>query len=164
MARILIVEDNDLDFYELQRLLTNIKKLSIKEICRATCKRDVIDFLKHDDYTCIILSCSVPEEGLEILKQIKIEYDSEIPVLFLTSNGDELLATKAISLGAVNYFPKNKIGLITDVFVDCLTNSIEMKKIDISGALKEIKRKSKLIRSKLDLSFGQMPLVELTQL
>jgi CheY-like chemotaxis protein len=163
MPRILIVEDNDLDFYELQRLLTNIRKLSIREICRAKSKSDVIEFLKEGDFTCIILSCDMPEEGLDILKTVKIEYDSEIPVLFLTANGDELLATKAISLGAVNYFPKNKIGLITDLFIDCLQNSIEMKKIDISGKLKEIKIKSKLIRSKLDLSFGQCLPLELSK-
>lgn len=67
-----------------------------------------LQFLKTKTPDLIILDIDMPEiNGYELLKMIKeLEHLKEVPVIFLTSNGDKNHVVKAVAGGANDYVVK----------------------------------------------------------
>ncbi len=59
------------------------------------------------DYDFILLDYSMPKRtGLDVLKALK-EQDVNVPVIFLTGHGNEIIASEAIKQGAFDYVVKD---------------------------------------------------------
>ncbi len=59
------------------------------------------------DYGVVVSDYKMPEmNGLELLKKLRVEMDSDIPFIVLTGKGSEDFAKRAINLGIDRYFKK----------------------------------------------------------
>lgn len=146
-SKILIIEDWESDYLSMKKI---IEKEIKSEVFNVSCKEEALNTLKKEKFDCIILDYMLPDcNGLHLLDEIKQKFD--IPVLFVTGFGEEIIATKAIDLGATNYFSKDNITNSSDstLFIECLKKIIEMK--NFSESISEIKAKSKALNQKLNL-------------
>ncbi len=69
---------------------------------------------------CILLDYNIPDvDGLEFIEKLTAErYGKNIPIIFLTGQGTEMVAVKAMQLGVMDYIIKNHIN------ADILSRSI----------------------------------------
>ena len=59
-------------------------------------------------YDVLLVSYHLPDmNALELLKEIRDVHNLDIPVVFVTGNGDEEIALQALRLGAMDYIVKN---------------------------------------------------------
>ncbi len=105
---ILLVEDDHFDAIEFQRA---VKKclVEIEEIKICRYAEEALVTLETWLPDCIFIDYQLPKtNGLELLKQIK-ELVPRLPVIVLTSQGDERIAVEMMKAGAMDYFPKSEI-------------------------------------------------------
>lgn len=105
---ILLVEDDEIDALEFKRA---VKKADVEVEEIRTCKyaEDALTTLDSWMPRCIFLDYQLPKtNGLELLKRIK-KIAPAIPVIVLTSQGDERIAVEMMKAGAIDYFPKSEI-------------------------------------------------------
>lgn len=105
---ILLVEDDHFDAIEFQRA---IKKslVEIEEIKICKYAEEALVSLETWSPDCIFIDYQLPKtNGLELLKKIK-EMAPRLPVIVLTSQGDERIAVEMMKAGAMDYFPKSEI-------------------------------------------------------
>jgi PAS domain S-box-containing protein len=105
---ILLVEDDDIDAMELSRA---IKKSQVEVDEIRVCKYAEDALITLDSWTpdCIFLDYQLPKtNGLELLKRIK-KLAPKLPVIVLTSQGDERIAVDMMKAGAMDYFQKSEI-------------------------------------------------------
>lgn len=78
------------------------------QVSSASDGEEALDLIKQEDFDAIILDINMPRmNGLEFLKHIK-ENDqyASIPVIMLTTEGQDDDKDKAVSLGATAYMVK----------------------------------------------------------
>ncbi|TLU98238.1 hybrid sensor histidine kinase/response regulator [Dyadobacter luticola] len=105
---ILLVEDDDIDAMNLIRA---IKKSQVEIGDIQVCKYAEDAILKLESWTpgCVFLDYQLPKtNGLELLKKVK-RMSPKLPVIVLTSQGDERLAVEMMKAGATDYFPKSEV-------------------------------------------------------
>jgi two-component system cell cycle response regulator len=103
---ILYVEDKEDDFKLVKHALRNHSQLSLTRVksIRAAFKR-----LENDRFDLIFLDYMLPDgTGLDFLKAVNSE-GVETPVVVITGQGDELIASRIIQAGAYDYLPKGKV-------------------------------------------------------
>jgi PAS domain S-box-containing protein len=105
MPSILLVEDNDDHAILAQVALSSSDRMF--EVERAISAEECLDMLGARNYDAIVMDYSLPKRsGLEVLQDIeKLSYD--IPVVMITSHGDERIAVESIKLGAYDYVIKS---------------------------------------------------------
>lgn len=121
--RILLVEDNP-DHAELARGVL-MREKEIGEVVRVETGQDCLERLVGDrEFDLILLDYDLPGiNGLETLRKInKSGYD--IPVIMVTGQGNEAVATEAIKMGAYDYIVKtgNYLAALPTVAVKTLEN------------------------------------------
>ena len=63
---------------------------------------------KQKVYDVLLIDYHLPDmNGLELLKEIREVHNLDVPVVFVTGNGDEEVALQALRLGAMDYVVKN---------------------------------------------------------
>jgi two-component system, cell cycle response regulator len=105
--RILSIEDSDEDFKTIGALLKDERAI---ELFRASTIKEAFDTFKKTDISLIFLDHCLPDgTGFDFL--IGAEQKSiDIPVVIITGQGDEMLASQMIQAGAYDYLPKIKLG------------------------------------------------------
>ena len=104
MASILLVEDNDDHAMLARKALSGSDQMF--EVERAASADECLVMLDEKSYDAIVLDYSLPRRsGLEILQEIK-EAAYDIPVVMITSHGDEKVAVEAMKSGAYDYVSK----------------------------------------------------------
>jgi len=105
MASILLVEDNDDHAILAQTALSGSDRMF--EVERAISAEECLSMLGGRDYDAIVMDYSLPKKnGLEILQDIKkLSYD--VPVVMVTSHGDERIAIESVKLGAYDCVTKS---------------------------------------------------------
>lgn len=112
---ILIVEDNDEDFYAIQRGLRNSGVAN--NLIRCVDGEDAMEFLRHDGRyskssaivpNIVLLDLNLPKvDGKSILKFIKqTPHLSTIPVVVLTTSTDPEDIRKVYEMGGNSYIQK----------------------------------------------------------
>lgn len=120
--KILIIDDDKVD------MVTIIRSISQSEIIAnvesAFSAKDGFEKIKSLHYDLIFLDYMMPDsDGISFLKQIRAS-GIETPIIFVTSQGDEKIASQAILGGASDYIPKSL--LTPDGISQSIRNAIKM--------------------------------------
>ena len=103
---ILAIEDKDEDFRNVQQVLRDHHQLALT---RVKSIKDAFDRLENGRFDLIFLDYLLPDgTGLDFLESINRK-GIEIPVVVITGQGDELIASRIIQAGAYDYLPKAKV-------------------------------------------------------
>lgn len=105
--RLLIADDDDGDRMQLRRLI---------RACGLVCEIDEALDLNEAEaacasraYDCAIIDYRMPGgNGLKGIVALR-ERHPHLPIIMVTGQGDELIATEAIKLGAADYVPKSQL-------------------------------------------------------
>lgn len=105
--RILIIDDDRIDALSIKKsLMQSEAYLSIDYALDAT---TALQMLEKEEFDCIFSDLKLPDiDGITLMKTIR-EKGIKIPVVILTSYGDERVAAEAIRAGASDYIPKSLI-------------------------------------------------------
>lgn len=106
-VKILLVEDDDIDILAFERA---IKKGGLDyEVTVNDNTDEVLEMLKQEHFTCVFLDYLLPgSDGLSVLKKIRGE-GHRIPVVVVTSQGNEKIAVEMMKNGALDYITKEEI-------------------------------------------------------
>jgi DNA-binding response OmpR family regulator len=105
---ILVIEDDEIDRKALRRYLKSER--SDAEIVESHSCADGFSAMEKQDFDCILLDYQLPDgDGIELLQKLMLSDLGCPPILFLTGQGDELLAVDALKSGAADYIPKDTL-------------------------------------------------------
>lgn len=117
---ILAVEDSDQDFSTFVRLVADQEKLHLS---RSQTISEALDMLLQDKYDVVLLDYMLPDgNGLDFLKRMELAA-LETPVIAITGQGDELVASQMIKAGAFDYLPK--ASLKGEYFLRSIASTLE---------------------------------------
>ena len=142
LSSVLIVDDNVKNLQVLGGFLQN-EGLSVEF---AVDGNSALNWLEKKSFDLILLDIMMPKmDGYEVCSIVKKNpVLCETPIIFVTAKTDTESIVKGFELGAVDYVAKP---FIKDELLARIRTQIELKKSreEISGNLKEIKKKNKLI-------------------
>ena len=105
---ILLVEDDSIDAMEFQRAIKR-SQIEVQEIRVCKYAEEALQTLETWLPECVFIDYQLPKtNGLELLKRIK-RMAPHLPVIVLTSQGDERIAVEMMKAGAMDYFPKAEV-------------------------------------------------------
>jgi len=80
-------------------------------LTEATTISQAIEILKKKSFDCILLDYALPDsDGINFFEEFDIE-EISVPVIVITSHGDEFVAARFMRMGAYDYLPKS---ILTD--------------------------------------------------
>ncbi len=126
-VRLLIVEDDSDDFLILQKMLSEIKQRHFEMDRVSTCQ-EALERLGHNHHDVCLLDYRLEgRNGLDFLREV-VQKGYNIPIIFLTGQGDYEVDVEAMQLGASDFLHKNKIdGSMLD---RSIRYALERKKAD----------------------------------
>ncbi len=105
-AEILVVEESDADYENLEDILSpypNARLNRAKNMSRALGK------ITTGSYDLILSEYLVPDgNAMDLLRYLR-EGNHSIPLVVITGQGDEMIASQLIQSGAFDYIPKNRV-------------------------------------------------------
>ncbi|MFW6375664.1 MAG: PAS domain S-box protein [Thermoplasmatota archaeon] len=119
--RVLLVDDED-DFLEQTKIFLEKNIVDLK-IDTSHHVEDALKNMEKNDYDAVISDYQMPGmDGLEFLKVIREENESDIPFIIFTGKGRENVAIRALNLGANRYIqkggePKSQYSVLADAVV-----------------------------------------------
>ncbi len=101
-VRLLYVEDTEQDFLSVFNI---IKDWQWIHLTRANSLKEASELLEHNIFDLIFLDFHLPDgTGIDFLANLMKE-KNQIPVVFITGQGNEMIASRAIQEGASDYLP-----------------------------------------------------------
>ena len=148
--RIIIIEDSEEDAELIQEMLDH--HVDNKVLKRTDRLSSGLKLLKEESFDVVLLDLGLPDSnGLDAVSQIQTQAP-ELPVIVLTGLSDEVLAVKAISLGAQDYLVKGRFDV--NSLHRAIRYSIERQRLeteretvihDLQEALSKVKQLSGLL-------------------
>jgi CheY-like chemotaxis protein/anti-sigma regulatory factor (Ser/Thr protein kinase) len=106
MKRVLIVDDSDVDRMFAGKTLEKEKELEL-EFCRGA--REALEVIAGKTPDLVITDLMMPGmTGLELVDSVRANHPL-LPVILLTSRGNEEIAVEALQRGAASYVPKRML-------------------------------------------------------
>lgn len=103
---ILVVEDSDADFLKLSCILENYGKI---KLARAKTLKEANAVLAQGNYDLIVLDYILPDgNGLDFVKSMH-EKEINIPIVVITGQGNEVIASQFVKAGVYDYLPKANV-------------------------------------------------------
>jgi len=101
MACILVVDDEP----PIRRLLRNTLTVQDYRVAEAATAAEALDSLRRDKPDLVILDLGLPDvDGMDLIRKIRTQ--SPVPIVVLSSRGDERGKVMALDLGADDYVTK----------------------------------------------------------
>ncbi|TRX10816.1 response regulator [Flavobacterium gawalongense] len=120
--KILIIDDDRVDSITIIRSISHSG--IIADVESAFSAKEGIEKIKSFHYDLIFLDYVMPDsDGISFLKKLR-DLGVETPVIFVTSQGDEKIASQAILGGASDYIPKTL--LTPDGISQSIRNAIKL--------------------------------------
>ncbi len=105
---ILSVEDTDADYQKLTDILKTDSQVSLE---RAVSVKQGLAMVSEGNFDMVFLDYMLPDgNGMDFLNGLS-EKNLETPVVIITGQGDELIASKIIQKGAYDYLPKSSVSV-----------------------------------------------------
>lgn len=131
---ILLVEDSDEDFEMIKACLRDQKGV---DLSRARAIDEAVKKVEQGQFDLILLDYVLPDgNGLDFLKRLN-KKGMEIPVIVITAQGNELIASQVIQEGAYDYLPKEMVS--RESLSRSITNTME--KARLKGEIKKAQEK-----------------------
>jgi len=106
MTKILVVDDSPVDRCLAQGLL---ETQSAWEVLEAADGKQALAIVQKDSPDVVVSDLQMPEmNGLELVSAMR-EHNLLIPVIIMTSHGNEEIAVRALREGAASYLPKRSL-------------------------------------------------------
>jgi CheY-like chemotaxis protein len=106
MPRILVIDDDEVDRELAARCLAEIEEL---EIAYAEHGEEGLQSIAERIPDLVLTDLRMPGmDGLELVEKVRSEYPL-LPIVLMTSKGNELIAVKALRAGASSYVPKSDL-------------------------------------------------------
>ena len=103
---LLIVDDDRFIRRSLPRMLGRVDLFTIFE---GDNRDSVLDVINNNRVDCVLMDYYMEDiTGLELMRLFR-ERDISVPVIMLTGQGDEQLATEIMKAGAFDYIPKSRL-------------------------------------------------------
>lgn len=97
-----LIVDDDGDIRDVVRIALSQAGYQTEEAADGRAGLDAIARIKPD---LVVLDIGLPEmDGLEVCRTVRV--NSEVPILFLTAQGDEIDRIVGLEMGADDYLPK----------------------------------------------------------
>ncbi len=105
--KVLLVEDDDFDVLAFKRA---VKKGGLNYDIRVSqTANEVLELVQKEYFTCVFLDYLLPgNDGLSVLKKIRAK-GVKVPVVVVTSQGNEKIAVEMMKNGALDYITKEEI-------------------------------------------------------
>ncbi|MFO7714841.1 diguanylate cyclase [Desulfosarcina sp.] len=117
---ILSIEDKDEDFTKVKKNLRDHQQL---KMTRVKSLKEAFRCLEKGRFDLIFLDYLLPDgTGLDFLEAV-VSQGIETPVVVITGQGDELIASRIIQAGAYDYLPKDKIS--SKALLRIIANALE---------------------------------------
>lgn len=105
MPNILVVDDSETQIVFVKSVLQNLG-VSVRSAANG---REALDQLNEHPMDLVVTDMRMPVmDGLELIREMQTHHPS-VPAILLTGFGSEILATEALSAGAVNFLSKEYI-------------------------------------------------------
>ena len=122
--RILSIENSDEDFRDIQSVLNRINGI---QLSRAETLKDGLRLVDKISPDLVLLDYLLPGgDGFDFLRALKAD-KKDIPLVILTGQGDEMVASRLIQEGADDYLTKARFDL--ESIARCFRNVMERKKL-----------------------------------
>lgn len=123
MKTILIVDDNKLNLTTAKAVLSS--EYRVISVMRG---QQALTFLNENACDLVLLDINMPEmDGFEVLENIrKIEHCRNLPVIFLTADGDVGTETRCFEAGAVDFIAKP---FVSDVMRSRVGRALELEEL-----------------------------------
>ena len=103
---LLIVDD---DRFIRRSLLRMLGRVDLFTIFEGDNRDSVLDVINNNRVDCVLMDYYMEDiTGLELMRLFR-ERDISVPVIMLTGQGDEQLATEIMKAGAFDYIPKSRL-------------------------------------------------------
>jgi CheY-like chemotaxis protein len=110
-GRLLIVDDEALLVKRLTLLLADLAD----EVITASDGQEAIDILRTQTVHCVLCDIQMPRRsGLEVIAELRT-FNQDLPFIFLTSFGNDLLLREAAKHGALDFLNKPDLSGLDEV-------------------------------------------------
>ncbi|MCC9167275.1 hybrid sensor histidine kinase/response regulator [Pontibacter harenae] len=154
LLKILIIDDDNVDQMTIKRSLRKTDLLT--EVFTADTASKGIQMLQEKTFDCVFLDFKLPDmDGLELLQKVQ-EIEIVVPILVVTSHGDERIAANAIRLGAADYIPKNFLtpeGIYHSINSALRIHKVEQSRLEAERQFKSSQYQLEFIISNSPMSF-----------
>src|SRR6478672_2651345 len=135
-ASILIVDDRPDKLLAIEAVLEDLGE----NIVRAYSGREALRHVLAQEFAVILLDVNMPGmDGFETASLIRQRKNSEhVPIIFITAFGDEMLASRGYSLGAVDY-------ILTPVVPEVLRSKVSVF-VDLFRKTEQVQRQAESLR------------------
>jgi signal transduction histidine kinase/two-component SAPR family response regulator len=135
-VNILLVDDRPDKLLAIEAVLEDLDQ----NIVRAYSGREALRHVLTEDFAVILLDVNMPGmDGFETATLIRQRKSSEhVPIIFITAFGDEMLASRGYSLGAVDY-------ILTPVVPEVLRSKVSVF-VDLFRKTEQVRRQADSLR------------------
>src|SRR5258706_12769477 len=135
-VNILVVDDPPDKLVGLEAVLEGLGQ----NVVRAYSGREALRYVLLQEFAVILLDVNMPGmDGFETAELIRQRKNSEhVPIIFITAFGDEMLAARGYSLGAVDY-------ILTPVVPEVLRSKVSVF-VDLFRKSEQVKRQADSLR------------------
>ncbi|MCW5588613.1 MAG: hybrid sensor histidine kinase/response regulator [Legionellales bacterium] len=123
VVKILIVDDNEVDRLIYKEHIHNFPHQKNYEITTADTAEMALNLLATAQFDCVLIDYHLPDyTGLEFIDMIKQNFNAYPPIIMLTGQGNEDVASQALKLGVSDYIIKSR--LTQEALHRAITNSV----------------------------------------
>src|SRR4051812_31164367 len=135
-VNILLVDDRPDKLLAIEAVLEDLGQ----NVVRAYSGREALRYVLSHEFAVILLDVNMPGmDGFETAGLIRQRKSSEhVPIIFITAFGDEMLASRGYSLGAVDY-------ILTPVVPEVLRSKVAVF-VDLFKKSEQVKRQADTLR------------------
>ena len=142
---VLIIDDDKVDFDAMSKILAkNDSQITVEY---ASTGHEAL-FKLDNEFDAILVDYMLPDfDGLELVK--KIREKSMAPIVFVTGQGSEIVATQAIQNGCQNYFPKENLVDNGDLFYKIVSAPSNLQYLEVLTRLHILKQQARHLEAKM---------------
>jgi two-component system cell cycle response regulator len=147
---ILCVEDKNTDFRKVKQALRNHKQL---QLTRVKSIQNAFNSMERKRFDLIFLDYLLPDgTGLDFLEAVSSK-GLETPVVVITGQGDELIASRIIKAGAYDYLPKGNVS--SKALLRIISNALEKASLKREMRMAQEKLAEMSVRDELTGMFNR---------